>query len=178
MEEWFDKELPQRTFAPAPRADVLEDRSVLADYLLNPGLLDDSSWDGVSDIHLYAHGRPGTGLENTFAIRFEYPKRRRRLFGGTGVVEIRSLEFYEAATRARTEPLDQERPLLWFNCCKASGVVGEELFSVDVVSRLVVAPLSLPALTSQKGSLSPSRVTSTSTSTNPPPPAKPSWPRA
>lgn len=48
------------------------------------------------------------------------------------VINVRTIDFDDAFAVAATDTRGEERPLIWFNCCKAGGAVGQELFSISV----------------------------------------------
>jgi hypothetical protein len=127
MGTFFASQAPRWTFDPAPLQGVLDTPEKVARYLLNPGALESPPGliGNVSDIHIYAHGGAGESRPNRFTITFRYGGRLNdREFS------VRSIDFEDAM--AEVAGAKQIRPLIWFNCCKAGGAVGRELFSLSV----------------------------------------------
>ncbi len=129
MRDCLSHHQPPLVLDPAPAHGLLDTREKVARYLLEPNDRDQVQ-PVVSDIHVYAHGREGTGFIEPFKIDFRYQQHRG--FGGRREFSVRTLDLSDAIELARERAPEAARPLIWLNCCTAAGNVGKELFSVSV----------------------------------------------
>jgi CHAT domain len=129
MRDCLTEQQPPLVMGPAPASGVLDTGEKVARYLLK---LDDLGQvdPGVSDIHVYAHGRQGLGFTDRFKIDFRY--RVDRGLSRNRSFSVRALDIRDAIQLASEGPAHAHPPLIWLNCCTAAGEVGKELLSVSV----------------------------------------------
>jgi hypothetical protein len=128
MDKYFATDTPPLAIKPAPMRGTLDDREKVASFLLCPERVAGIDQD-VSDIHVFAHGKIGSGWAERFTIPFNCHQGR---FKDPIEFSVRALDIDDAIEDARAHAHPRSRPLIWFNCCTAAGPVGKALLSISV----------------------------------------------